>query len=82
MMKEAELLEEIQYLLETIRDPEFTHQTLADLHIITQKSISIHTITTAWGHQLPLIEIRMRPTTPHCHLALQIGLVIRLRLNR
>ena len=75
-------MEEVRELLQTVRDPEFTHLTLGELKVIGEHSISIRKIATCCLKPLTLIEVRMLPTTPHCHLVQQIGLSIHLRLVR
>jgi metal-sulfur cluster biosynthetic enzyme len=32
-------------------------------------------------HIVAVVEIRIRPTVPHCHLTQQIGLAIRMKLG-
>lgn len=56
--------------------------TLGDLKVITENSVSVSKLTTPWKSTYTHIDIKIKPTTPHCHLVQQIGLSIHLRLKR
>jgi len=65
----------IYELIREIKDPE-KDTTLEDLSIINEDNIYIEQINS-----YDSINIIWTPTTPHCSLALQIGLSIRHKLN-
>ncbi|KAM0687269.1 hypothetical protein COBT_001495 [Conglomerata obtusa] len=71
-------------LIRNIVDPEHP-QTLEQLRIITLDSVKVYENEHRdlfIGHTLPvkIIEVKYRPTIPHCSMAAVIGLAIKMQL--
>ena len=59
-----------------IRDPEFTHRTLAELAVVAPDRVTV----TPTGPRHATVRVTLKPTVPHCHLISNICLSVKVKL--
>lgn len=72
--------DEVFEIVRNIQDPEHP-LTLEQLGVVSRGQIEVH---DAKGHEdgISSVKVRFTPTIPHCSMATQIGLCIRVKLQR